>query len=53
MKPWGTDDLLDTMVSLSRFGKWGWEFCKYAAEENSGTEGRTRDAKSEGPRSYW
>lgn len=51
-KPWGTNNLLDTMVSLSQFGKRGWELYKYAAEENSGTQGKTSDANSEGPGSY-
>lgn len=53
MKPLGTKNLLDTMVSLSQFGKQGWELYKYAAEENSGTQGKSPGAKSGGPRSYW
>ena len=53
MKPWGTNNLLDTVVSLSQFGKRGGELYKYAAEENSGTQGKTSDAKPEGPGSYW
>lgn len=53
VKPWGTNNLLDTTVSLSQFGKRGGELYKYVAEENSRTHGKTSDANSEGPGSYW
>lgn len=49
MNPWGTNSLLDTMVSLSQFGKQGCEIYKCAAEENRGTQGKTSDAKTQGP----
>ena len=53
MKPWGTNSLLDTMVSLSQSGNRGWDLYKYTAEENSSTQGKASDVQWEGPEFDW